>query len=203
MRYTPMPQEHSESAGQDGDPLQWLAEHGDALFGFAMRRVQRHDVAEDLVQDTLLAGFQSFSKFDGRSGVRTWLIGILKNKIIDHYRREVRRETNERKESKQPQFVGQERLFRKNGQWIEKLGAWSNRPEDHVERDEFWRTFNYCLGKMPAALKAVFVLREMDSVDTASVCEQLDITEANAAVRLYRARINLRTCLEKSWFQAH
>ncbi len=184
------------------DPLKWLDEHGDALFGFALRRVSRHDVAEDLVQETLLAGFQAIGSFDGRAGIRTWLTGILKNKIVDHFRRESKREIKERREVDGIQCPEHHALFQKNGQWIKRLAHWSSQPAENLERDEFWQIFEDCLSKLPASLKAIFILREMDCESTESACEQLGIKPTNASVRLYRARLNLRACLEKNWFSA-
>ena len=188
---------------ESSDPVSWLEDHGDALFGFAFRRVQKHDVAEDMVQETLLSGFQAYDSFDGRSSVRTWLTGILKNKIIDYFRREATRETKERRDSPDRSMPNQQPLFTKNGQWLKRLAHWSTQPADNLERDEFWQAFEDCLSKLPVSLKAVFVIREMDGLDTEQTCEQLGITTANTAVRLYRARLNLRACLEQNWFKSN
>jgi RNA polymerase sigma-70 factor (ECF subfamily) len=195
------PKPDSSASGQ-GNPVEWLEEHGDALFGFALRRVQRHDVAEDLVQETLLAGFQGFASFDARANERTWLTGILKNKIVDHFRREAARETKERQQHPTDRNFGQAGLFKKNGQWLKRLANWSTQPADNLERSEFWLVFEDCLSKLPTSLKAVFILKEMDGEETEQACEQLGITPSNASVRLYRARLNLRACLERNWFNA-
>ncbi len=69
------------------DASAWLEEHGDALYGYAKARVGTRELAEDLVQETLLAALQSRDRFAGRSSVRTWLFSILRHKIVDVYRR--------------------------------------------------------------------------------------------------------------------
>lgn len=66
------------------DPEHWLDAHGDALFRFALRRVQNESTAEDLVQETLLAAWSALERRSGESSERTWLVGILKHKIVDH-----------------------------------------------------------------------------------------------------------------------
>ena len=183
------------------DPVEWLEDHGDALFGFAIRRIQRHDVAEDLVQETLLAGIRSMATFDRRSSVRTWLIGILKNKITDYFRREAARESKVRRSQRGAAPAGvHSELSQRNGQWIRQLSQWSTNPYDNLERSEFWEVFESCLGKLPATLKAVFILREMDDEPADTICQRLDISKSNLSVRLYRARLNLRICIEQNWF---
>ncbi|MCR4315198.1 MAG: RNA polymerase sigma factor [Planctomycetes bacterium] len=63
-----------------------VTNHANELFAYACSRVQKQDVAEDLVQETFLAAMKSLERFENRSSALTWLIGILRNKIFDHYR---------------------------------------------------------------------------------------------------------------------
>src|SRR5438093_12968628 len=69
------------------DPSRWSDEPVDYLFRYAIFRLRDAAAAEDAVQETLLAAMQARERFDGRSSERTWLVGILKHKIIDHYRK--------------------------------------------------------------------------------------------------------------------
>ena len=69
------------------NPDTWLDQHGDSLYRFALMRVRNPSTAEDMVQETLLAAWRARSNFAGGSAERTWLIAILKNKIIDYFRR--------------------------------------------------------------------------------------------------------------------
>ena len=68
-------------------PELWLQDHGEALYAFAMMRVHNSAAAEDILQETLIAGIQGAANFKQGSSVRTWLISIMKNKIIDLLRK--------------------------------------------------------------------------------------------------------------------
>src|SRR5688572_2814348 len=72
------------------DPTKWVDEHGDYLFRYAIVRLRDETLAEDIVQETLLAAIQSLASYSGKSAERTWLTGILKHKIIDYYRKNSR-----------------------------------------------------------------------------------------------------------------
>src|SRR5258706_10877072 len=68
------------------DPEGWVEQYGDDLFGFAAARVRNRAIAQDLVQETFLAGIKTSQGFAGRSSERSWLFGILRNKLADYYR---------------------------------------------------------------------------------------------------------------------
>ena len=82
----PDQQPNESPRASSANPERWVDEHGD-LYRYALVRVRRTEVAEDLVQETLLAAVRSREKFGGRSSERSWLVGILKNKIVDYYRK--------------------------------------------------------------------------------------------------------------------
>lgn len=175
----------------------WLDEHGDALFRYAMARVRTRETAEDLVQDTLLAALRG--KFDGRSSVRTWLTGILKNKIIDHYR----------KKGRETAFTdlgapgdANDAKFDPDGYWDHDLGPkdWKPASAEVLHREEFWQVLRGCLDKLPPRTAEVFRLRVVDEVASAEVCEATRVSEGNLWVMLHRARAGLRDCFERNWF---
>ena len=186
------------------DPTSWVDEHGDCLFRFALMRMRDEAAAEDLVQETLLSAIQSLSTYSGKSTERTWLTGILKHKIIDHYR----------KNSRQVQFSeedtdlsGVERLFERPDKWD---GHWGDKmrpvdpeqsPEDVLERGEFWAVMSACLSAMPMRVANVFTLREMDGLSTEEICESLGLSSSNFWVIMHRARMQLRRCIEIKWFR--
>ncbi|UCH53244.1 MAG: sigma-70 family RNA polymerase sigma factor, partial [Pseudomonadota bacterium] len=128
------------------DTRTWLDEHGDALYRFALLRVRNSTVAEDLVQDTLLAGLQGKTRFAGGSSVRTWLIGILKNKIIDHMRRTGR----EGVLPEEPIDDVCDAMFREDHSyhWRVMPSVWDD-PDGALEQQEFWEAFYRCLGDLP------------------------------------------------------
>jgi RNA polymerase sigma-70 factor (ECF subfamily) len=181
------------------DPERWVDEHGDCLYRYALTRVRKEEIAEDLVQETLLVAVRTHEKFGGRSTERSWLCGILKNKICDHFRK-LGRETN----FTDLEFFSDEHSDKFDGEnyWIHERGPsdWKPEGEDAMKRAEFWQTLQGCLAKMPERVAQVFMLREMDDLPSKEVCATLNISEANLWVMLHRARMALRQCLEMNFF---
>lgn len=178
-------------------PEGWVQAHADALYRFAMDRVGRHDVAEDLVQETLLAGFESRGRFRGQSQQRTWLIGILRHKVLDYFRRcsTMREQTIGGDQAPGDPL---EALFDDRGRWRQPPAAWL--PEQAAENREFWAVFERCLGRLSLRARSVFVLRVLDDRDAMEVCKELGISPTNFWVAMHRARAALRACLERTWF---
>jgi RNA polymerase sigma-70 factor (ECF subfamily) len=175
------------------NPVEWLEKYGDYLFGFAMSRLHNETAAEDLVQETLLAALQSQQKFSNNSSEKTWLTAILKNKIIDHYRRSIR----------QVSFASDEEetdFFDNQGNWREVPTDWRETPEGLFERREFAEILQNCLADLPKNLAAVFTLREIEGLETKQICEILNLSPNNFWVMLHRARLQLRQSLENRWF---
>jgi len=175
----------------------WLQEHGDYLFKFAISRMRDEEVAIDLVQETLLAAWKGHQGFKGQSSVRTWLVGILKHKITDHIRREIRqRELSQAVES-DPTSA----FFDSSGHWQEGPGQWRVNPESLLGSDEFHATLQQCMDKLPTKQQRVFHLREVVGEDTEFICNALEITPTHLHVLIHRARLALRRCLECNWFE--
>ena len=184
------------------DPDRWVDDHGDCLYRYALIRVRKQEVAEDLVQETLLAAMRQADKFSGRSSERTWLCGILKNKIRDYFRR-LGRETN----FADLEFFSDESSDRFDGEhyWIHERGPanWKPEGEEAVKRAEFWEAVQACLDRLPPRVAQVFIMREMDDIPSKEVCEMLNISQANLWVMLHRARMALRQDLEKTFFESN
>jgi RNA polymerase sigma-70 factor (TIGR02943 family) len=184
------------------EPQRWLQEHGDYLFKFALMRLRDPATAEDAVQETFLAALKGGKSFTGRSAEKTWLVGILKNKIFDHYRR-ASRETSftdlEFYAQEDSDHFIEEGLGK--GGWIHELGPqeWTTAGES-LDKEMFWQAYRNCARKLPEKIAAVFNLREVDDLDSKEVCALLNISEANLWVMLHRARMALRRCLETNWF---
>jgi RNA polymerase sigma-70 factor (ECF subfamily) len=200
-----MPGERKATDPQDSssqpvlDPSRWVQSYGDVLFRYAMLRVRRHEVAEDLVQETLLAALGARNRFAGQSSEQTWLIGILVRKITDYFRKKSRQHALELDEQRDAPTRGE---FDKRGHWIAKLGRWPDQPAQTLENREFWAVFDDCLSKLEPTLLAVFSLRELERLSTEEICKILEISPTNLGVRMYRARSSLRSCLEVKWFEA-
>ncbi len=169
----------------------WVDEHADALYRFALSRVKDEHAIEDVLQETFLAALRGQHSFQGNAKVRTWLIAILRLKIIDYYRHQAKQRAAQREQAAQLE----EREFR-----AKALTAWNCEPTNTLESDEFWSTFRTCLEKLPSSLARAFMLREMDGCSPGTICEILNITSENLAVRMFRARTALRDCLDKHWF---
>jgi RNA polymerase sigma-70 factor (ECF subfamily) len=175
----------------------WLADHGDALYRYARLRVHNREAAEDLVQEAFLAAIKSPETFRGAASVRTWLVSILRRKIVDHYRKV----SAARAHLESDVQTGGDRfgLFSADGQWVEAIAPWKTPPQILEDR-EFWSVLDTCLGRLPRALASAFVLRELMELETAELRDMLSLSPGNLRVRLFRARQLLRECLEKRWF---
>ena len=184
-------------ADDAGDPTTWVDQHGDALFRYAMLRVRDVALAEDMVQETFLAALRAHKTFDVESSERTWLVAILKHKIVDHFRRQGRAHFVSSSDASD-NFI--ETLFDEKGGW--KLGPSriGTDPSTVLERKEFWAVFRRCLSKLPARWAEAFSLREMDELATREVCNMLGVSTTNLGVILHRARVRLWQCLEANWF---
>ena len=181
------------------DPGKWLDGHGDYLYRYALARVRDAAIAEDLLQETLLAAVGACQSHAGRSSERTWLVGILKHKVIDYFRRAAR--------NAELQFTleGDD-----EDEWFEKSGPWRGHwredrapiswPLQAVESREFWETLDHCLSQLPQQMAIAFTLREIDGLSSNEICDVLNITPNNLWVLLYRSRGKLRELLEVNWF---
>jgi len=184
------------------DPERWVEEHGDYLFKYALSRLRDPAKAEDMIQETFLAALKGAKDFQGRSSEKSWLVGILKNKICDTYRK-ASRETSftdlEFSSDEEGDRFISDGPFRDG--WIHEVGPqeWSN-PGASLDNEAFWQTYRDCSKKLPKNVSTVFNLRELDGVESKAICAMLNITENNLWVMLHRARMALRRCLELNWF---
>jgi len=181
------------------DPATWLENHGDSLYRYALLRLRDRAKAEDAVQDALLAALQASKRFEGGSSERTWLIGILKHKVLDQLRssgRTAERETDtaDEEELERLHFAG-------NGSWRQPPGAWHS-PERALDEQQFLARFQHCLERLPERLARAFVLKELDGLAGAEIGDALGVTSNNVWVMLSRARMRMRECLERDWIDA-
>ena len=175
-----------------------LEAHRPHLLRFALLHLRDQSHAEDAVQDSLVAAIQSADGFRGQSTVRTWLIGILKHKIIDHVRRSIRDATTEPSaaETSVADFDG---LFAGDGHWSNAPSFWEE-PDRQLEQRRFFDALEVCLQTLPVATARAFTMREIFGMETEDICRELRISSSNCWVMLYRARMVLRECLEVRWF---
>ena len=184
------------------DPSKWVENHGDALFRYTLRFISDTTTTEDLVQEVLLAALKGRKSFEGASSERTWLIGILKNKIIDHYRK-----TNIENKSilfEQSLDIDDSDYITSgtdSGSWHpqRRPAHWAVDPNDPVEQQQFWEHLQKCLEGLDPKLSKVYNLREIQQIEYQEVCNVLAIKPTNLRVMLHRARKQLRKCLEINW----
>jgi len=174
----------------------WLDEHGDYLYRFAMSKLRDEELAADMVQEALLAAWKGKERFKGDSSLRTWLVSILKYKIIDHIRQEVR----QRKIAGALEEDPTSQFFSEAGEWQTNPRTWHDDPERCSDDLKFRLVLKECLGHLPEKQLRVFELREMTGEDTEMICKACDITATNLHVLMHRARLSLQTCLQKHWF---
>lgn len=167
------------------------------LVRYATLQLRDAEAVQDAVQETLLAALAGEASFGGRSDLRTWLIGILKHKIVDIIRRQGRETTI----AGDTDGEGSEfdALFEANGHWVEHPAAW-NSPDAALDQQQFFKVLEECLKKLPKKTAQVFMMREHLGVETAEICKELSVTPTHCWVLLYRARMALQLCLDKNWF---
>lgn len=178
-----------------------LMAHSDMLYRYAVARLGDRHTAEDLVQDTLVTAVGKIADFGGQSTLRTWLVGILRHKILDHYRWKQRHPT----ESETDDSGQQRREFARNGTWLTDPNVGLERLDDpgrSLERAELRAAIQLCIDGLPSGLHRVFVLREVEGLDPEETCEVAGIARPSLSVFLYRARQALRSCLQTQWVKA-
>jgi RNA polymerase sigma-70 factor (ECF subfamily) len=178
------------------NPDNWINQYSDYLFNYTITRVKDRETAQDLVQDTFFAGLKSMKNFKGEASERTWLVSILKRKIIDHYRKinskkgqaEVRMSFSNDPENE--------------GDWLEQRVAdpYDKTAEDTLENTELGSAIHNCLDKLPEKQAQVFKMKTILGYDTEAICNELNITASNLWVIIHRARTALAGCLEKNWY---
>ena len=172
-----------------------------ALLRYATLQVREVAIAEDLVQNTLVAALGSLASFRGEAAPTTWLIGILKRQIIDHYRR-MSRETPLPVSGQGDDPEGDadllDRLFASDGHWVTKPAVWAD-PEGSLQQEAFLGVLEACLKGLAGQSGRVFALREIMELEPEEICKDLQLTQSNYWVLMHRARLRLRQCVERGW----
>lgn len=178
------------------DPTIWVDEYGDFLFRYANSRLRDPNAAEEVVQETFLAGVRYSAQFAGKSSELGWLTGILKRKIIDFVRA---RNKHSKASAYEDEHDPSAQLFDNLGNWKPGAINWSTSPGERIELEELKGVVQSCLETIPKNQADVFVLSVMEEMDSDSICEELDITPQNMWVRMHRARLGLAKCVGSKW----
>jgi RNA polymerase sigma-70 factor (ECF subfamily) len=178
---------------------QQLVGHRHYLLRFARLQLRNDTWAEDAVSETVLAALAKPLAFDNRSQLKTWLVGILKHKVIDalrHHRREVSGlESTEDDDTDPLEYMG----FKADGHFSLAPAEWGN-PEQQFSSRQFFEVLEACTDKLPATQGRLFLMREWLELSSEEICHQLSLTPTNLYVQLHRARLRLRECLDLNWF---
>lgn len=175
------------------DPKRWLDAYGDLLYRYALARVGDSALAEDLVQETLLAAWRGRASFAGQASESTWLVGILKHKIADHFRRVP-------SDSLEDLGLDLDRYFDDLGRWREGPKGLSE-PERQLDLEQLKTALRRCVEKLPPRFRYLFYLREVEGLSAQAICHQLPAASTNNVwVMLARMRFKLRQCLEQAGF---
>ncbi len=178
-------------------PDAWVDSYADYLYNYAVSRVSDSEVAKDLVQDTFFAGLKSAKNYKGEAAERTWLIAILKRKVIDHYRK-----INSKKGKAEVRMsYGTNR--EDEGSWLEEQVAdpFSAFENDAIENEELGMAIQECISKLPEKQSLVFNMKTVQGMSTEDICKELDINPSNLWVMIHRARTALMGCLNQNWFK--
>lgn len=168
------------------------------LLRFARLQLRNDAAAEDAVQDAMLAASEQASQFQGHAAAATWVFSILKNKIIDEFRRRSRQPMadTEFDEALDESITN---LFDGRGHWATAQNTWAD-PQASLEQQQFWQVFELCVSTLPEKTARIFGMRELIGLETSEICKELDISPSNCWVLLHRARMGLRDCLSRRWF---
>ena len=177
-------------------PELWVDNYADYLFNYAIGRVSDVEIAKDLVQETFVAGLHSAKNYKGEAAERTWLIAILKRKVIDHYRK-----INSKK-GKAEVRMNYRSASDAEGDWLEEQIAdpSSVLENDSIENEELGSAIYECISKLPKKQALVFNMKTIQGISTEDICKELDINPSNLWVMIHRARTALMGCLNQNWF---
>ncbi len=179
---------------------QQIASYRDDLLRFARLQLRNDTWAEDAVSETVLAALAKPQAFERRSQLKTWLIGILKHKVIDALRLQGREVSlSPRDDDASADDLLDQALFAPDGHFAEPPADWGN-PEQELGSRQFFAVLEACASQLPAAQGRLFLMREWLELSSEEICKELGLTPTNLYVQLHRARQRLRECLELNWF---
>ena len=185
------------------NPAKWVGLYADYLYKYAYYRVNNDELAQDLVQDVFLSALKGKDTYKGEASEKTWLVSILKNKIIDHYKKASTRnesplQLNTYEAPSYDYFFNTKSV----GQWNKESMPkdWAN-GETNFDTKEFYKTLANCLSELPEKWKGVFSLSLLEDADSKIVCKEFNLSSSNFWVIIHRAKLQMRACLEKNWLK--
>jgi len=169
------------------------------LLKFARLQLRNDSWAEDVVSETVVAALVNPQAFAQRAQLKTWLIGILKHKVIDALRRAGREASLDDLSPDAAEDPLDHIAFDASGHYVEPPAEWGN-PEQVAQQRQFFEVLEACVAHLPAVQARLFLMREWLELDSEEICKELALTPTNLYVQLHRARLRLRACLDLNWF---
>ena len=179
------------------NPDNWIKHYADYLYNYTIYRVNDHEKAEDIVQDTFLAALQAQNNYKGDASERTWLIAILKRKIIDFYRK------SNSKKGKAEVRMNYVNTDEQEGKWLEErvAGSAATHSDFALDNTDLGRTLDDCMDELPLKAATVFKMKTLQNMESETICNELDITTSNLWVIIHRARVQLMDCMKTNWYE--
>ena len=183
----------------NANPKNWFALYGTPLYQYVLPRVNDSDIAEDLVQETFLSALKGLNGFRGEASEKNWLFTILKNKIIDFYR----------KKATEQYITTMPDLREAENEWFDEEGNWAenrlpkdwNAADNPIERKEIQKIINWCKSHLKVLQQHVFTLKYLEDLESDEICKVLNISPSNYWVLIHRARLQMRECVEQHWLK--
>lgn len=179
---------------------QWVNDFGDALYSWAYFKISDEAVARDLVQDTFFSAYQNLGNFRTASSPKTWLFSIMKNKVVDHFRK-ASKNISLSNDTKDETDI----WFGEDDNWKQEYrpGPWVADDSSLLDNPAFNKILSVCMEKLPSTWMACVQMRYLGEKETDDICQQLNITSSNLWQMLHRSKLQLRHCLEENWFKIH
>ncbi|MCF8719839.1 sigma-70 family RNA polymerase sigma factor [Nitrospina gracilis] len=181
------------------DSEQWVDKYGDTMYRFTLVRVKDPMIAHDIIQTTLLAALQAQHTFAGKSSEKSWLFGILKHKIMDHFRSQKSQRTYEL--TPDDDADPYENAYNESGHWVSPPRNWEINPEKAVENTQLMEALNQCMDGLSGKFRDIFVMKEIEGMSSEDICKEMGIKPTNLWVILHRARNQLKKCLETHYWR--
>jgi RNA polymerase sigma-70 factor (ECF subfamily) len=191
-------------AGDEDTFVRLVRLHGPTMLRIARLYTSSRAIAEEVVQETWIGVVTGVGRFEGRSSFRTWLFRILVNRAKARAVSERRSVTFAElcaAEATEPEVSVEANHVRGDGQpwadhWTSSPRRWAEHPEESLLSQETVAVVERAATSLPAAQRAVVILRDVVGCDAHEVCDILGITATNQRVLLHRARTKVRTALE-------
>jgi len=178
------------------DTSTWVDDYSDMLYNYAIVRVNDHEMAKDLVQDTFISALKGLANFQGKSSVKTWLFSIIKRKIIDHWRKQDTRQTKPMSALGTDTEEGEQRIIER-----QTNGTISQIEVDYNNK-ELREAIMGCIQDLPDKWRGIVIDKLVEGNETEEVCKEHDVTASNLWVIIHRAKVQLRDCIELKWFNS-